>query len=454
MAYNGVPVQPELATASIAEATSFYIGLALANSALRIALSVASILGTATTSAACTHAEGLPTTAVTGAEPTVSPTTINSTVPESAAPTKGGDQTPQEAKHFAVYPVTLNATGFGPVTKSAKQMKADLSAAWTDLAEKADGALPKEVDIEVKPAQKITIDGITSVKDFCDGKDPQFRDHLREAVVPQHGGPETEVVESIIVLNQKVWLCGTADAGVGVDQVYYDQDYFTQYGTEHETAHTLGIGHSNMLTNCNPPKQSVGLDCVDLEYGDNTTIMGGYRYSLGDVDPLSGYALMNLGAIPPSEVLPLDTGKTIVYLSPVSDRSPNGVRLARVDTDPVEISIQNGDQGPVSTATINRVFFELSTVYTDGNKDRSLAVKVYGVDSALSKYSLPKTYLIPCAGSYLFGKDASFGQMCYFHIGTTRIGFTLQTLSQTGPGGAEVLVDVARLPEPDYVFGV
>jgi hypothetical protein len=200
MAYNDIPVQPELATASIAEATRFYIGLALANSALRIALSVASILGTATTSAACTHAEGLPTTAVTGAEPTVSPTTINSTVPESAAPTKGGDL--------------------------------------------------------------------------------------------------------------------------------------------------------------------------------------------------------------------------------------------------------------VSTATINRVFFELSTVYTDGNKDRSLAVKVYGVDSALSKYSLPKTYLIPCAGSYLFGKDASFGQMCYFHIGTTRIGFTLQTLSQTGPGGAEVLVDVARLPEPDYVFGV
>lgn len=370
---------------------------------------------------------------------------------------KGGELEFQGPTRFDIFPVTLDASGFEPVKKTEAQLRATLTSAWMDIAEAAGGVLSTEVNIDVKPEQKITLEGVESVKDFCENKDPNFRDNLRKAVVPQHGGPEAENTVNIIVLNQKIWTCGTADAGVGNDQVYYDEDYFTPYGVEHETGHSLGIGHSNKLLRCRPPRDAISPLCVNEEYGDFSTVMGGYRYSLGDPDPFNAFALSNLGALRPSEILQLTEGKTVFDLAAVSDKSGNGIRLASIALDPVEISVLDEKNKHIYTKTINSVYFELSSAYTDGAKSRALSLKVYAADANATKYEIPETFLIPCNDKYSFGKESSFGKVYTFEIGGRSIGFTLKSLMQSSKkmtGEAQVLVNVAKIPQPEYISGV
>jgi len=380
-----------------------------------------------------------------GATPPSSPVELK-TIPNSE---EQQPQLAQEPARFAIYPVTINAAGFEPVKKTAAEMIAITQAGWLELANAGQGALSTQTEIEVKAPQKVTIEGLKNIKDFCKKKVPNFRGLLLNAVLPQRGGPETDATP-IIVINQKQKnACFTADAGVGMGMVFYDQDYFTPYGVTHEGGHSVGLGHSNALSDaCG---SVISLNCVNVEYGDNSTVMGGYRFGSGDPDPLNGVALKNLGAIKPHEIAKIGLGETTCALDTITHKLGKP-RLARIPITPTEITV-NKKNG--STATISSIYFELSSIYTDADKQRTLSLKVIGADDNAEKGTMPGTFLIPVQGRQSFtGNDV--GKTYTFEIGGRKISFTLKSIPTSNKNiaeGAQVSIGVVNL-EPPYISGV
>lgn len=368
------------------------------------------------------------------------------------------EREPAEAARFVVYPVTIAAAGFSPVTKTNKELVDTTRAGWLDLANASSGALSTEVEVTVRPAQKVAIDGLKKVADFCKGKVENFRQKLMDAVVPKKGGPEVAGIP-MIVINQTGRECFTADAGVNIGMVFYDQNYFTPYGTQHEIGHTQGFGHGDALGSgkgrrigCATPSEVIGPNCYSLAYGDPYTTMGGYRFNLGDPDPINGVSLKRLGAITPKEVLRVGVGERVCKLKPLADQSGRGARLAHVVIDPTEITILNKDKTK-STDTVTSVYFEISSSYTDANKSKELSLKVFATNDEAQDEGLPATYLIPIKGKQVFGKN-EIGKNFTFEIGGRKVSFTLQSLPSVKDAidSAQVRIKIVKT-DPDMPYG-
>ncbi len=450
-----LPVTPDVIVSGIAERVRVGVAKALAVGALI----VAGVFG----SAEAVDPGTLPEQpAVVQEGPAQAPSAVQIR-PAEVSVQPPDQQLELEPAHFTIYPVTLDAPGFQAVKESNKDMIADTQVGWQEVTTAANGALPLQAEVEVKPAQKVRFEGLTNVTDFCNKKIPNFRNLLRDAVLPDNAKNDATNTPIIVIDQKRSNPCFTADGGVGVGIVVYNpRTYFTGYVMAHEIAHTRGVSHSNTLgasatsnsVGCARPVSMISLNCHSKEYGDNYTDMGGFRYKLGDPDPFNGVSLKRLGAIKPYEITEVGFGESTCQIAPLSDKTGQ-TRLARIPIVPTEVTVDPDKKAGIEkgvTSTISSIYFELSTNYTDTNKSRELSLKIIGANDYAPNEMTP-TFLIPVNGKQSFtAKD--IGKKFTFEIGNRKISFTLESIPNSKDmfPRANVALNVEDL-EPEYISG-
>ncbi|HSX29340.1 MAG TPA: hypothetical protein VLE73_02150 [Candidatus Saccharimonadales bacterium] len=242
-----------------------------------------------------------------------------------------------------IYPVTVDAKGFGPAVYPPHMLEQDVRDGWSTIVRAAGGVTSTKVSVETEPVQTVKLPGdVTKQPELCNNEiRKKFVNTLIDKVVPEHpkGNPEEPSVPIVVIQDIAKSRC--------VDGVTNHEGIVIANGTAvapgaypHELGHKLfNFGHDDYLVCSNYRRPVVGKNCALYEYGDPQTIMGGAKAS--NSDPLNAHELLRIGAI-------LEENVTTVYSDEPQELTLQSLNSKTAGIKAVRIPITGIDELPAA----------------------------------------------------------------------------------------------------------